>query len=85
MNSTTNDAICDLMAENGRMREALQFYADDNNYWGRPISLDLVIDRPTLRIVNEHHKETKVLKDRGNKARAALGSNVKLRGAQDER
>lgn len=55
-----------------RIKRVLEFYADDKNYWGLPIPLDLNLDQRTLKIANHHKNKTKVLQDRGRLAREAL-------------
>ena len=52
--------------------DALSFYANSKIYWGRPIPLELNLDRRTLKICHEHHKDCEVLKDFGEIAREAL-------------
>lgn len=51
---------------------ALAFYADDDNYWGRPLSLDEDYDRRTLKASSEAHKASKIMKDRGKLAKDLL-------------
>lgn len=62
-----------LSAEIDRLREALRFYANSDNYWSAPLCLDVPYDRKTLQAVRSAEKHNKVLVDRGEKARAALG------------
>lgn len=57
-----------------RLREALAFYANVDNYWSAPLSLDINYDRRTLKDVRESEKHNRVLCDRGAVARNALES-----------
>jgi hypothetical protein len=56
-----------------RLRNALKFYANGDNYWSAPLSLDEYYDRRTLKAVRAAEKENKILMDRGEIARDALG------------
>ena len=57
-----------------RLREALEFYANTDNYWNAPLPLLLrgSYDKFTLQAVRAAEKENKVLIDNGNRAREAL-------------
>lgn len=52
--------------------EALSFYANAHIYWGEPISLDLKLDRETLKMSKESHEKSQIMIDRGELARQAL-------------
>ena len=56
-----------------KLRNALRFYANYDNYWSGVLSLDEQYDRKTLKAVRAAEKENKILMDRGKIARDALG------------
>jgi hypothetical protein len=51
---------------------ALCFYSNANIYWGKPMDLEIKKDLATLKIANESHKSSEIMKDRGKLAREAL-------------
>jgi len=60
------------MTEIERLRKALEFYANTDNYWSTPMSLLENHDRRTLRAAREAEKGNKVLVDNGKIAKDAL-------------
>lgn len=54
------------------LRSALKFYANDDNYWSGPLSLQGNWDRRTLKAVKVSEKANKILVDRGEIARKVL-------------
>lgn len=65
--------MCDTN-EIQRLRDALAFYANADNYWSAPLSLDANYDRRTLKAVRDAEKSNKVLVDLGKRAKAALST-----------
>lgn len=56
----------------GCLRAALEFYANRDNYWNTPLSLEGRYDRRTLLAVGQSKKGNKVLQDWGKIAREVL-------------
>lgn len=52
--------------------DALSFYVNAEIYWGKPIPLELNLDRKTLKITRDSIEESPIMKDRGELARDAL-------------
>lgn len=79
MPSTNAKKILILISEFRLLQERLQsaeetlnFYANQKNYWGKPIPLDLNLDRRTLKIVHEADSHNVIAKDFGQKAQSHL-------------
>ncbi len=50
------------------IKNVLTFYADDDNYWSEPLSLEKNYCNRTLKDVRESEKGNLILQDRGKKA-----------------
>ena len=57
-----------------RLRNALKFYANSDNYWSAPLPLDTPYDRQALKAVRAAEKDNKILSDRGKIAQDALAT-----------
>jgi len=55
-----------------KIKKALEFYANSDNYWSTPLALKNKYCQRTLRDVREAEKSNEVLQDRGKLAREAL-------------
>lgn len=60
-----------------KIKQALEFYANSDNYWSAPLSLEKRYCQRTLHDVREAQKENEVLQERGALAKEALKGFVK--------
>lgn len=60
-----------------KIKKALEFYANGDNYWGNPLSLEENYCRKTLKASLESREATEVLQDSGELAKEALKGFIK--------
>ena len=63
------------MSEIDNLKKALAFYADSDNYWSDPLTLDENYCRKTLKAMRAAERENQILQDEGKVARKALLAN----------
>jgi hypothetical protein len=73
-NDFIQDSLENAMRENKikPLADALKWYANTDHYWGRPIPLEINLDKRTQQIMNQSHCAMAVYKDNGSRARKAL-------------